>query len=166
MVLLYAAIWIALITLLLGELGRRRNRQTNIHTRCATIASAIGVTLTGLHMVLALGLVYDWDHGRAAAVTAERASAVYGDVAGPSSLYVNYIFLAWWAVDTAWWWRRPTGFVHRPAAIEWAWRVFVFTMVVNGAVIFASAPGRLAGIPLTAAFLFIWANDRLFPRSS
>lgn len=166
MVLLYATIWIALVTLLLGELGRRRNRQTNVHTRWATIASAIGVTLTTLHMLLALGLVYHWDHARAAVVTAERASAIYGDLAGPASLYVNYLFLAWWAADTAWWWWRPTAFVHRPAAVEWAWRVFLFTMVVNGAVLFASPAGRLAGVLLTAAFLFIWANDRLFPRSS
>lgn len=166
MVLLYATIWVALVTLLLGELGRRRHRQTGIHTRWATIASAIGVTLTSAHMLLALAVVYDWDHARAAAVTSQRASAIYGAFAGPSSLYVNYVFLAWWAADTAWWWRRPGSFIRRAGTVEWAWRMFVLTMVVNGAVIFASPAGRLAGIPLTAAFLFIWANDRRFTRSS
>ena len=30
------------------------------------------------------------------------------------------------------------------------------TMVVNGAVIFASTAGRIAGVPLTAALLFVW----------
>lgn len=152
---LYASIWLALVCLLLGELGRRRHRQTLVHTRWATVVSAAGVALGVAHTLLALAVAYDWNHARAVQVTAERAATVYG-VAWPGSLYVNYLFLAWWAVDVAWWWRAPLSFIGRPSALEWAWRLTAFTMVLNGAVIFASPAGRIAGVPLVAALLFVW----------
>lgn len=155
MVALYGSIWIALVALLLGELGRRRNRQTGVTTRWAIAASAIGVVFTSAHILLALGVVYDWDHARAAQVTAERAAGLYG-VVWPLSLYVNYVFLAWWLADTLWWWRATSSFLTRSPLIEWAWRLMALTMVVNGAVIFASTAGRVAGVPLTAALLFVW----------
>jgi hypothetical protein len=155
MIALYSTIWLALVALLLGELGRRRNRQTGVTIRWAIVASAIGVGLGVIHTLIALGVVYNWDHTRAAAVTAERAAAIYG-VAWPLSLYVNYAFLVWWLADTIWWWRATSSFLTRSPFIEWAWRLTAFTMVVNGAVIFASPAGRLAGIPLTAALLFVW----------
>jgi hypothetical protein len=56
--------------------------------------------------------------------------------------------------------------VNRQALIEWAWRALVLTMTVNGAIIFASPAGRVAGVPLVAALLFVWWNDRLSPRRS
>ena len=154
-VALYASIWLALVALLLGELGRRRNRQTGVTTRWAIVASAIGVVFTAAHILLALGVVYDWDHARAATVTAERAAIVYG-VAWPLSLYVNYVFLTWWLADTIWWWRATPSFLTRSPLLECAWRLTAFTMVVNGAIIFASPAGRVAGVPLTAALLFVW----------
>jgi hypothetical protein len=155
MVALYATIWIALIALLLGELGRRRNRQSGVTTRWAIVCSALGVACTAAHVLLALGVVYGWDHARAATVTAQRAAQVYG-VAWPLSLYVNYVFLAWWLMDTLWWWMDARSFLRRSPVIEWAWRMLAFTMVINGAVIFASTAGRMAGVPLTAALLVVW----------
>lgn len=157
MVALYVSIWLALVALLLGELGRRRNRQTGVTRRWAIAASAIGVALGTAHTLLALGVVYDWDHARAVIVTAERAATLYG-VAWPGSLYVNYVFLAWWLADTGWWWLSPRTFLRRPAFIEWAWRLTAFTMVINGAVIFASLAGRIAGVPLVVALLVVWLS--------
>ncbi|MCC7185205.1 MAG: hypothetical protein IT185_03110 [Acidobacteria bacterium] len=159
---LYATIWLALIALLFSELGRRRNRQTGVTTHWAIVASAVGIVLTGAHILLALGVVYDWDHARAARITAERAAEVYG-VAWPLSLYVNYLFLAWWLIDTLWWWRATSSFLMRAPLIDWAWRLTAFTMVINGAVIFASPAGRIAGVPLTAALVFVWWHSRSRP---
>lgn len=163
-VALYVTIWLALIALLLGELGRRRNTQTGVTTQWAIVASGVGVVLGTAHTVLALAVAYDWDHARAVMATAERAAAVYG-VAWPGSLYVNYVFLVWWLADTGWWWRSPRTFLRRSRAIEWAWRLTAFTMVVNGAVIFASPAGRVAGVPLVAALLVVWwtTPDPQFP---
>ena len=156
-VALYVSIWLALVALLAGEIGRRRNRQTLVTARWAILCSLGGVLLAGVHTLLALGVAYGWDHERAVTVTAERAATVYG-VAWPGSLYVNYVFLAWWLLDTIWWWRAPASFVWRPWPIEWLWRITVFTMVVNGAVIFASPAGRMIGVPLVAALLLVWAG--------
>ena len=155
MTALYATIWLSLAGLLLGELGRRRHRQTLIAPRWAQVCSAAGVALGVVHSLLALALVYGWDHARAVELTAQRAATVYG-VGWLGSSYVNYVFLGWWALDTAWWWQSPGTFVRRSAAWDWLWRLMVFTMVINGAVIFASPTGRIAGVPLAAALLWAW----------
>ena len=159
MIALYATIWLSLTGLLLGEFGRRRHRQTRIAPRWAQACSAAGVVLGIVHSLVALGDVYGWNHARAVELTAERAATVYG-IGWPGSLYVNYVFLAWWAVDTAWWWRSPHTFVRRPAALDWCWRLMAFTMVLNGAVIFGSTSGRIAGVPLTAGLLLAWWPHR------
>ena len=139
----------------LGELGRRQHRQTLIAPQWAQACSAAGVVLGVLHALLALSVVYGWNHASAVAHTAERAATVYG-IGWPGSLYVNYVFLAWWAADTAWWWQSPDTFLRRPAAVDWFWRLMVFTMVVNGAIIFGSTAGRIAGVPLAIGLLVAW----------
>lgn len=133
-VALVATIWIALVALLLGELGRRRNRQTRVTTRWAIVCSSIGVVFTAVHILIALG---------------------YG-VARPFSLYVNYGFLAWWLMDTMWWWRATPSFLVRSPIIDWGWRLTAFIMVVNGAIIFASPIARIAGVLMAIALVFVW----------
>lgn len=160
MIALYATIWLALIALLAGELGRIRHRRYGASSSWPIVCSAAGIALTTVHMLLALGIVYGWDHDKAALVTAQRAATVYG-VVWPLSLHVNYLFVAWWIGDTLWWWLQPPSFLARPRPIEWAWRLIAFTMVLNGAVIFASPAGRVAGIPLTLALLLVWWRGRL-----
>jgi hypothetical protein len=151
----YVTIWLSLVGLLLGELGRRRHRQTLIAPQWAQWCSAAGVALGVVHAVLALGVVYDWNHARAVELTAQRAATVYG-IGWPGSLYVNYVFLGWWATDTTWWWRSPDTFLRRPVALDWCWRLLTFTMVVNGAIIFGSTAGRLAGVPLAIGLPLVW----------
>ena len=155
MTAVYATIWLSLAGLLLGELGRRRHRQTLIAPRWAQLCSAAAVALGVVHAILALGVVYDWNHARAVELTAQRAATVYG-IGWPGSLYVNYVFLGWWAMDTAWWWRSPDTFLQRPAALDWFWRLMTFTMVVNGAIVFGSTAGRIAGVPLAIGLLLAW----------
>ena len=156
---LYATIWLSLIGLLVSELGRARERTTLVPLPWALASSAAGVVLGIVHAFIALGAVHDWNHSEAVAMTAQRAADLYG-VRWAGSLYMNYVFLAWWAIDTGWWWFSPTTFIRRSAAIEWLWRLLTFTMVINGAVIFASPAGRIAGVPLTAGLLWIWFGLR------
>lgn len=158
-VVLYVSIWLALVALLLGELGRHRGRQAMVTPDWAIGCSAIGAALGILHSLLALGIVYDWDHDRAVSVTAQRAAEIYG-VAWSGSLYMNYVLLGWWLADTIWWRLSPLTFLRRPALIEWAWRFTVFTMVINGGVIFASRAGRVLGVVLAAALVFVWTRRR------
>ena len=151
----YVTIWLSMAGLLLGEVGRRRHRQTRIVPRWAQACSAAGFALGVAHALLALGMVYGWNNARAVELTALRAKTVYG-IAWAGSLYVNYVFLMWWAADTAWWWQSPDTFLRRPAALDWLWRLMTFTMVVNGAVIFGSTAGRIAGVPLVIGLLAVW----------
>ena len=162
MIAVYATIWLSLAGLLAGELGRRRHRQSGVPAPLAQAASAAGVGLGVLHSLLALHFAYDWDHARAVAVAASRAEQVYG-IAWSGSVYANYVFLAWWAAETLWWWQSPRAFFRRPVVLEGLWRLLVFAMVVNGAVIFASATGRIAGVPLVAGLLWVWRPRRLTP---
>ena len=155
MTAVYVTIWLSLAGLLLGELGRRRHRQTLRPPRWARAGSAAGVVLGVAHALLALGVVYDWNHASAVELTAQRAATVYG-IGWAYSLYVNYVFLAWWAADTAWWSQSPETFLRRPPALDWMWRLMAFTMVVNGAIIFGSTAGRIAGVPLAIGLLLAW----------
>jgi hypothetical protein len=152
---LYATIWLSMIGLVLGELGRRRQRHTGVPPRGAQLASAAGVVLGVIHTILALAVVYSWDHARAVTVAAHRAEAVYG-VAWSGSLYANYLFLAWWAADVLCWLRSPSSFITRPLVIEWAWRLLVITMVANAAIVFARPSARFAGVLLLLGLLGAW----------
>ena len=154
-VALYATIWLSLLGLLLSEVGRQRQRLTLSRARWPIAWSAIGIVAGVVHSLIAFDSVYHWDHALAVELTASRAAELYG-IAWAGSLYVNYLFLAWWATDTVWWALSPDSFIRRASAIEWLWRLLVLTMVVNGAVIFASPTGRIAGVPLTAALLWAW----------
>jgi hypothetical protein len=151
----YVTVWLSLAGLLLGELGRRRQRHSGVPPRGAQLASAAGVALGVIHTILALAVVYNWDHARAVTVAAHRAEAVYR-VAWSGSLYANYLFLAWWAADMFWWLRSPSSFITRPLVIEWAWRLLVTTMVANAAVVFARPSARFAGALLLAGLFAAW----------
>lgn len=152
---LYASIWLSTLCLVAGEAGKRLARVRRRRARWAIAAWGAGVGLAIVHTLLALHLVYDWDHARAVTVTAERAAAVYG-TAWQGSLFVNYAFITWWLAETAWWWRAPQSYLHRARVTEWAWRVTTCVVVINGTVIFASPAGRMAGVPLAAALVAVW----------
>ena len=152
---LYGSIWIALACFVIGETGKRLQRRSATSARWAIYSWILGAALAWTHALLALHFVYGWDHERAIAVAAERAGRVYG-VPWRGSLYMNYAFLIWWAVEVVWWRLRPAAYLTRWAAIEWAWRLAAFTMLLNGAVIFASPMGRVAGLPLMAALAYAW----------
>jgi hypothetical protein len=152
---LYATIWLSFVCFVAGEFGKRRQRFDPLARRWPVWAA--GVALAMVHALLALHVTYGWDHTRAVAVAAERAGVVYG-VAWHGSLYVNYIFIAWWSADTVWWQRAPASYLGRPSIIEWSWRAVAFIMWANGAVVFASGAGRIAGVPMLMALLYAWVR--------
>lgn len=160
---LYGSIWLALLCFVIGEAGKRQHRLTQVPERWTIAVWGMGAALACAHTLLALHVTYHWDHARAVVVTAERAATVYG-IAWQGSLFVNYAFLGWWLAECLWWWRAPQSYIRRPAVIEWLWRAVAFTILANGAVVFASPAGRLAGAPLILALAFIWWQDRHSPR--
>jgi hypothetical protein len=132
-----------------GEVLMRRSHRSD---RLARGVWTAGVVLSLLHVVLAFEFVYRWDHARAVAATAQQAEAVFGRGWG-GGIYANYVFLLLWCADLCWWWAAPDARLARSKRIEAA-RVGVFLfMFVNGAIVFASGAGRLAGIAAVAAVL-------------
>lgn len=121
---------IALLALVSGELGRRRNRQTGVTTRWAILGSAIGVTMSALFVALAPAPGVD--------------------------AYVMRTFLIWWLIDTVWWSRATASFLMRSSLIEWGWRLTASAMVIRAALVFSGPAGSAVAATTAAALLFVW----------
>ena len=129
-----------------------RPRQVEPTRRLWTIAAA----LAWLHAGAAFHQVYGWSQATAVDATARQTAALFG-LAWGGGLFVNYAFLAMWAVDAAWWWMAPASHQQRSPIVERARRwIFVF-MFVNGAIVFAAGPARLAGVAAVSAVCVAWA---------
>jgi len=132
-----------------GETLMRRSPQAD---RLARAAWTVAILLAAIHVVLAFHFVYTWNHETAVAETARQSAERFG-VGWRGSIYVNYVFLAIWLADVCWWWIAPASHASRSMRLEIArLATFVF-MFVNGAIIFASGIGRLAGVAAVTAVL-------------
>lgn len=132
-----------------GEVLMRRSPQAD---RWARTAWTVAILLAAIHVGLAFHFVYAWNHETAVVETARQAAERFG-VGWRGSIYVNYVFLGVWLADVCWWWAAPASHGSRSIRFEIArLATFVF-MFVNGAIIFASGIGRLAGIAAVAAVL-------------
>ena len=132
-----------------GETLMRRSPQAD---RRARTAWTVAILLAAIHVGLAFHFVYAWNHETAVKETARQAAERFG-IGWRGSIYVNYVFLAIWLADVCWWWAAPGSHASRSMRFEIA-RIATFVfMFVNGAIIFASGLGRLAGIAAVAAVL-------------
>ena len=132
-----------------GEALMRRSPRVD---RWARAVWTVGITLALIHVGLAFHFVYGWNHEAAVAATARQAAERVG-WGWRGGIYVNYLFLAFWLADVCWWWAAPASHASRSLRIETA-RFAAFTfMFVNGAIVFASGAGRLAGIASVTAVL-------------
>ena len=141
---------LATIAWAIGEILMRRSPACD---RMARLVWSVGIALALIHVALAFDVVYDWDHERAVDATARPAADRFG-WGWRGSIYVNYAFLILWFVDVCWWWTAPGSHAARSRRTE-SLRLAVFTfMFFNGAIVFASAGGRIVGIAAVAAVLF------------
>jgi len=106
-------------------------------------------------MMLALDLRYGWDHAQAVASTADQTAAVYG-LRWAGGIYVNYVFLAVWVGEVAWWRLNARSFLFRRPGVTILVRAFYFIVLVNAAVVFARPVHRVAGAFLIVILGFIW----------
>lgn len=87
--------------------------------------------------------------------TARQTAAVYGLNWG-GGVYVNYLFTTAWLTE-AWWWRAyPLQYFGRRRVITWVLRAFYFVIIVNAAIVFAGVPGRVIGVVLVGALMWMW----------
>jgi hypothetical protein len=144
---LYATIWIALVLFVAGQHLRR------------PLVWLTGALMCAVHIAIAMSWRYRWSHDLAVRATARQSAAVYGIDWG-GGVYLNYVFVAAWMVEGLWWTYRPASYASRPGAVKWAARLFYLVIIVNAAVIFASGPGRLAGVPLVAWLAAVWLREQ------
>jgi hypothetical protein len=130
-----------------GEALMRRSPRADWWARAAW---TVAILLAGVHVGLAFHFVYGWNHELAVAETARQAEERFG-WGWRGSIYVNHVFLSLWLADVCWWWAAPESHAARSLRVEIV-RLAAFTfMFVNGAIVFASGIGRLAGIASVTA---------------
>jgi hypothetical protein len=139
---LFVTIWAALALLLVAEIGKGPLAIEGRAAPWARPAWIAGALLAIVHAVVAVAVRYQWDHEAAVRATAEQAAAIYG-FAWRGNIYVNYVFLALCLFAAASW-------------RHWAWRAFVITMIVNGAIVFARPGARPFGAALVLALAWAW----------
>ena len=137
-------------------------RRSAAADRLARAMWTAGIALALLHVVLAFDLVYGWSHEAAVAATVRQTVDRVG-WGWRGGIYVNYVFLALWLVDVGWWWLSPVSHAQRSLRVERTRLVLFAFMFLNGAVVFASGPGRVFGI--AALSLALIASGRWKPRA-
>ncbi len=155
---LYATIWIALALFAAAEAGRTRLASPQGSASWAWAAWTAGGLLVVVHVLVALDLRYNWDHALAVSETARRSAEVYGS-AWRGGLYVNYLFVLAWFVES-WRWRRAERRHRRLSpVVTWALRGFFLLIIANGTIIFAvHAASRVAGVLLVGVLLWSWTS--------
>jgi hypothetical protein len=117
-----------------------------IRSRTAWLAGAL---LALVHAIAAFGVFYQWSHATAERLTALQAAQLTG-VSFSGGIYVNYAFVAIWLIDAVWWSARPASYERRPRALSLAIRLFLFAIVVSGAIVFADGMARMVGAAAVA----------------
>jgi hypothetical protein len=118
-----------------------------------------GAVLALIHSAAAFGLFYDWNHETARTLTAEQTAALTG-IRFSGGIYVNYVFLAVWFADAAWWWMSTRSYHRRAPAISLLVRGFIFFIIVNGAIVFADGWARAVGLVSSSAVVISWLVKR------
>jgi len=157
--LIRATIWLSLLGWSLAEWWRLEGAPTEGARRAARAAWTTGAVFALVHVLLAFHVRHAWSHAAAVADTARQTRELLGREVG-AGVYFNYVFLAVWLADAAWWWIAPRSFGARPPAVDRAVRLFLLFMFVNGAVVFPRGPVRLAGLVLVAGLAAAWYRGR------
>ena len=116
-------------------------------------AGLLGLTV---HVACAFHFLHHWSHAAALKHTAQRTAEVTG-WDWPGGLYINYVFLLFWAVDAVRVWREALG--RTPVASR-VWRrvvqgVFLF-MMFNATVVFGPWHWTAASV----VFASVWWMTR------
>ena len=151
-----AALFAAALALLLLGGGR------SWRYPAARAAYTAGCGLLWVHVGLAFHVAHGWSHADAVRVTAERTAELTGVRSG-FGVYLNYLFMAVWAADAAYWWRAGHArYLGRPRGVTLVVHGFLLFIAFNAAVVFVAGTARHAGAAVVAllAVLAILAMRR------
>jgi hypothetical protein len=122
-----------------------------------------GCAMLWLHMASAFQFQHGWSHAAAYAHTAGKTEEFIGLRSG-AGLYFNYVLLAVWTADAAWWWTAQNSYRSRPAALGAIVRGFIAFMAINATVVFGSGLLRWLALAATLALVFWAIRRRTQPR--
>lgn len=153
--LLRGMAWLSLLAWSAGE-WLRADRKGLRGGGARTLFSG-GLVAMVCHSLLAFHLRYGFRHDAALADAARQIEAVTGR-ASADGFFLNYVFIAWWALEALAWWTFPERYRRRPAVLAWASRLFFAFMFVNGAIVFARGPVRVFGAAAVLAAGAAWTQ--------
>jgi hypothetical protein len=148
---------LATVAWALGEALMRREPEFD---RLARAIWTAGIALALIHVFLAFQFVYGWDHDAAIEATTRQTAEVV-DSSFRGGIFVNYAFLLIWLADVCWWWLSPESHASRSRRLELGRLALFAFMFFNGAIVFASRPGRWIGIASLALVLVTSVAHRL-----
>jgi hypothetical protein len=120
---------------------------------------ALGALATVAHVAAAFHFTHGWSHAAAVADTARQTKGALGFAFG-AGVYVNYLFLAVWTADAAWWCLSPVTFRRRPPALDAGIRLFILFIFVNGAIVVPHGPVRILGVLVVVTLVAAWYRRR------
>jgi hypothetical protein len=126
---------------------------------CSRALWTAAAALTLLHSAAAFQTFYGGSHAVARQETARQTAAVTG-IEFTGGIYINYLLLAVWAGDAAWWWMSPAGYGRRPRWLSAAIRGFIFFIILNGALIFADGWARIVVATAISSVVIAWFLKR------
>lgn len=125
------------------------------HRSRARLLFTLGALALLVHTGVALHLRHGWSQADAWREIARQTEAMTGLAFG-GGLLINYAFALFWLVEAAWWWRAPAGYLARSATARRLSRAVFAFMFVNGAIVFAHGPMRIAGTIVMLAVFASW----------
>src|SRR5712691_2385783 len=148
--LIRLTIWLAVAAWLLRVFVEASSRQFAARDRLIRGTWLLGAAACVTHVVCAMGFAYCWSLANAMRHTAHITRQVIG-VELPSSVFVNFAFIALWFVDAV---REFHSRQPRPMGIvrHLVWLV----MMLNGTVVFGPRYWTWLALPCALALAVVW----------
>jgi hypothetical protein len=148
-------IWVTLAGYFIGSaLLALSLRKPSLDSRARLIWTIACISLL-VHVACAYHFYHDWSQELAYRDTARQTAEVAGFDWG-GGLYINYLLMAGWVLDVAWWWRAPGYYRSRPLMLTVAWHAFLMFMIFNATVVFETGALRVVGVILSLALCVLW----------
>jgi hypothetical protein len=109
----------------------------------------LGWATMAAHTAAAFHIGHGWSH--AAAYRHTEATAGVGE-----GIYVNYLFVLTWGMDTVWFAGLPGSYARRPRWVGWAVHGFLAFVTFNATVVYGSWFARWTGMVSFALLGWCW----------
>jgi len=123
--------------------------------RLARLIWSVACVSLLVHVAFAYHFYHHWSQESVYRETARQTADVTGINWG-GGVYFNYVVMAGWIIDAAWWWRGVDAWRKRPLWITAAWQAFLIFMIFNAMVVFKTGALRMIGIVMCFVVCSMW----------